>query len=117
MIYIVKGFSIVSDAEVDVFMEFSCFFYDPADVGNLTSGSSAFLNQLPTFKLPILFYLWQKPLTSLVVRTRASSGGQRQKCHSGFMTIVSGGGEGERGRGKSSGERRKGKHKRQEWAT
>ena len=37
-----KGFSIVSEAEVDVFMEFSCFFYDPTDVGNLISGSSAF---------------------------------------------------------------------------
>ena len=37
-----KGFSIVSEAEVDVFLEFSCFFYDPTDVGNLISGSSAF---------------------------------------------------------------------------
>ena len=38
----VKGFSIVNEAEVDVFLEFSCFFYDPTDVGNLISGSSAF---------------------------------------------------------------------------
>ena len=38
----VKGFSIVNEAEVDDFMEFSCFFYDPTDVGNLISGSSAF---------------------------------------------------------------------------
>ena len=38
----VKGFSIVSQAEVDVFLEFSCFFDDLADVGNLISGSSAF---------------------------------------------------------------------------
>ena len=37
-----KGFSIVNEAEVDVFLEFPCFFYDPADVGNLISGSSAF---------------------------------------------------------------------------
>ena len=37
----VKGFSIVNEAEVDDFMEFSCFFYDPTDVGNLISGSSA----------------------------------------------------------------------------
>ena len=42
VIYTVKGFSIVSEAEIDVFLEFSCFFYDPADVGNLISGSSAF---------------------------------------------------------------------------
>ena len=38
----VKGFSIVNEAEIDVFLELSCFFDDPADVGNLVSGSSAF---------------------------------------------------------------------------
>ena len=38
----VKGFDIVNKAEVDVFLELSCFFNDPADVGNLISGSSAF---------------------------------------------------------------------------
>ena len=37
----VKGFSIVNEAEVDVFLELSFFFYDPMDVGNLNSGSSA----------------------------------------------------------------------------
>ena len=42
MIYTAKVFSIVNEAEVDVFLEFSCFFDDPADVGNLTFGSSAF---------------------------------------------------------------------------
>ena len=42
VIYMVKGFGIISKAEVDVFLEFSCFFYDPVDVGNLISGSSAF---------------------------------------------------------------------------
>ena len=42
MIHRVRGFSIVNEAEVDVFLEFSCFFYDPTDVGNLISGSSAF---------------------------------------------------------------------------
>ena len=42
MIHTVKGFSIVSEAEVDVFLEFSCFFDAPTDVGNLISGSSAF---------------------------------------------------------------------------
>ena len=42
MIHIVKGFSIVNEAEVDVFQEFPCFFYDPTDFGNLTSGSSTF---------------------------------------------------------------------------
>ena len=38
----VKGFSIVNEAEVDVFLELSCFFDDPIDVGNLISGSYAF---------------------------------------------------------------------------
>ena len=38
----VKGFGIISKAEVDVFMELSCYFNDPMDVGNLISGSSAF---------------------------------------------------------------------------
>ena len=42
VIHTVKGFGIVSKAEVDVFLELSCFFDDPADVGNLISGSSAF---------------------------------------------------------------------------
>ena len=37
-----KGFGIVNKAKVDVFLELSCFFYDPGDVGNLISGSSAF---------------------------------------------------------------------------
>ena len=41
MIHTVKGFS-VNKAEVDAFLELSCFFYDPVDVGNLISGSSAF---------------------------------------------------------------------------
>ena len=40
--HIVKGFGIVSKAEVNVFLELSCFFDDPTDVGNLISGSSAF---------------------------------------------------------------------------
>ena len=42
VIHTVKGFGVVNKAEVDVFLEFSCFFDDPADVGNLISGSSAF---------------------------------------------------------------------------
>ena len=42
VIHIVKGFGIVNKAEIDVFLELSCFFDDPANVGNLISGSSAF---------------------------------------------------------------------------
>ena len=42
VIHTVKGFGIVNKAEIDVFQELSCFFYDPENVGNLISGSSAF---------------------------------------------------------------------------
>ena len=42
MIHTVKGFDIVNKAEINVFLGLSCFFNDPADVGNLISGSSAF---------------------------------------------------------------------------
>jgi len=42
VIHTVKGFGIVNKVEIDVFLEFSCFFDDPAYVGNLISGSSAF---------------------------------------------------------------------------
>ena len=42
VIHTVKGFGIVNKAEIDVFLELSCFFDDPGDVGNLISGSSAF---------------------------------------------------------------------------
>ena len=46
MIYTVKGFNIVHEAEIDVFLELSCFFDDPADVGYLISGSSAISKHL-----------------------------------------------------------------------
>ena len=49
VIHTVKGFGIVNKAEIDVFLELSCFFRDSADVGNLISGSSA----VPKFSLNI----------------------------------------------------------------
>ena len=42
MIYTVKGFGVINKAEIDVFLELSCFFSDSTDVGNLIFGSSAF---------------------------------------------------------------------------
>ena len=48
VIHTVKGFGIVNKAEIDVFLELSCLFYDPADVGNLISGSSAFSKSILT---------------------------------------------------------------------
>ena len=54
VVHIVKGFGIVSKAEIDVFLELSCFFDDPADIGNLISGSSAFSKtSLNTWKFMI----------------------------------------------------------------
>ena len=57
VIHTVRGFSIVSKAEIDVFLELSCFFDDPADVGNLISGSSDFSKtslNIWKFTVPIL---------------------------------------------------------------
>ena len=57
----VKGFGIVNKAEVDVFLELSCFFKDPADVGNLISGSSAFSKtslNIWKFMIHILLQAW-----------------------------------------------------------
>ena len=54
VIHTVKGFSTVNEAEGDVFLEFSSFFYDTTDVGNLISGSSAFSkSSLNIWKLPV----------------------------------------------------------------
>ena len=61
VIHTVEGFGIVNKAEIDVFLELSCFFNDPVDIGNLISGSSAFsktsLNTLSHLACGIL--LWQ----------------------------------------------------------
>ena len=60
VIHTVKGFSIVNKAEIDVFLELSCFFCDPVDLGNLMSGSSAFSkSSLNIWKL--LIHLLLKP--------------------------------------------------------
>ena len=54
VIHTVKGFGIAKKAEIDVFLELSCFFSDPADVGNLISGSSAFSKtSLNTWKFTV----------------------------------------------------------------
>ena len=52
VIHTVKGFDIVK-AEIDVFLEFSCFFSDPADIGDLISGSSAFSTSLNIWKFTV----------------------------------------------------------------
>ena len=60
MIYTVKGFSVVSEAEVEVFLEFSSFFHDPTDVGNFISDSSAF-SRSSLYILKFLFHMLLKP--------------------------------------------------------
>ena len=60
MIHTVKGFSIVNEAEVDDFLEFPGFFYDPMDVGNLISGSSIF-SKSTMYIWKLLFHVLLKP--------------------------------------------------------
>ena len=55
VIHTVKGFSVINEAEVDIFLELSCIFYGPVDVGNLISGSSAFSkSSLKKFSVHVL---------------------------------------------------------------
>jgi len=54
VIHTVKDFGIVNEAEADVFLKLSCFFYDPTDVGNLISGSSAFSKSIWKFLVHVL---------------------------------------------------------------
>ena len=60
MIHTVKDFGIVNKAEIDVFLDLSCFFNDPTDVGNLISGSSAFYKSNLNF-WKFLFHVLLKP--------------------------------------------------------
>ena len=58
VIHTVKGFGIVNKAEIDIFLELSCFFDDPVDVGNLISGSSAFSKSACKSGSSQLMYCW-----------------------------------------------------------
>ena len=57
VIHTVKGFGVVRKAEIDIFLELSCFFDDPEDVGNLISGSSAFSKSIWKFTVHVLLKL------------------------------------------------------------
>ena len=66
MTHTVKGFGIVNKAEIDVFLEFSCFFNDPVDVGSLISGSSAFSEtSLNIWKFMV--YILLKPVSENLI--------------------------------------------------
>ena len=58
VIHTVKGFSIVNEPEVDIFLEFSCFFYNQTDVGNLISGFFAFSKSVLTSGSSQFMYCW-----------------------------------------------------------
>ena len=60
VIHTVKGFSVVNEAEIDIFLELCCFFDDPADVGNLISGFSAFSKTSLNF-LKFMVHILLKP--------------------------------------------------------
>ena len=74
----VKGFTVVNEAEVDVFLEFSCFSYDPTDVGNLISGSSPFSKS--SLNIPFRYDLNQIPYNYTVEVTNRFKGLDLIEC-------------------------------------
>ena len=69
-----KGFGVINKGEVDAFLEFSCFFYDPVDVGNLISGSSAFSKPnlyISKFSIHVLLALKTLSITLLACEMSA----------------------------------------------
>ena len=108
VIHTVKGFGIVHKAEIDGFLELSCFFHEPADVGNLISGSSAFSKTsliIRKFTVHILLkpglenfehyftgyilaqYLFQKVVFSLFLPPKLDSKGQEPGCFKLRLTL------------------------------
>ena len=65
MIHTVKGFGIVNKAEIDVFLELSCFLHDPTDVGNLISGTSAFSK--PSMNTSSSLFMYFRSLTRRIL--------------------------------------------------
>ena len=74
----VKGFLVVSEAEVDVFLEFLCFLYDPTNVGNLIAGSSAF-SKSSLYIWKFLIHVLLKPSLKDFEHNLASMGNEH-KC-------------------------------------
>ena len=103
MIHTVKGFSVVKEAGIDVFLEFPCFLYDPANVGNLNQRnssssslsairvvSSAYLRLL-MFLPPILIPACNSSSLAFLMMCSANrldkQGDSRQPCHTPFSTL------------------------------
>ena len=72
VIHTVKGFGVVNKAKVDVFLELSCFFDDPADIGNLISGSMPFLKPAWTSVSSRFMYYWSLAWRILSISLLAS---------------------------------------------
>ena len=64
VIHTVEGFGVINKADVDVFLEFFCFFYDPMNVGNLISGSSAFSKSREGNDKPLQYSCLENPMNS-----------------------------------------------------
>ena len=82
VIHIVKGFGIANKAEIDVFLQFSCFCNDPADVGNLVSGSSAFSNPAWTSGSSQFTYCWSLAWRILSITLLACAAAAAKSFHS-----------------------------------
>ena len=90
VIHTVKGFSGVNEAEVDVFLEFPCFSFDPKDVGNLISGSSAFSkSSLYTWKFSVHVLLRPRlKVLSITLLAPGSSVGEESACNAGDSSFI-----------------------------
>ena len=86
VIHILKGFGIISKSEVDAFLEFSCFFNDPTDVGNLISGSSAFSKSILSI-WKFTFHILLKPVLENFEHYFASMWDECN-CNSGWTFFV-----------------------------
>ena len=83
VIHTVKGFGIVNKAEIDVFLELSCFFYDPANIVNFISGSSTFLKPAWTYGSSQFTYCWSLAwrILSITLLVCEMSGRLSILCH------------------------------------
>ena len=95
VIHTIKGFGIVNVAEIDVFLESSCFFYDPTDVGNLISGSSAFSKPSLNISKLSVHKLLKPSLENfghyfVSVGFPCSSAGKESTCNAGDLGLIPG---------------------------
>ena len=70
VIHTVKGFSVVNEADIDVFLELSCLFYDPMDVSNLIINHSFTIGTFVCKVMPILFNILSRFVTAFLARSK-----------------------------------------------